>query len=188
MITAALAALMMPAQANDVADKDALTKEARQQIKQLAMQLKQTLKKSMKSDGPQAAIKVCNTQAPVIADKLSQGDWQVGRTALKWRNADNKPNAWETSVMEGFSAQIQAGADVKTLDASKIENGRFYYMKAIPTGAVCLACHGEKLADPIAAKLDQLYPQDNARGFKTGELRGAFTLIKQLDTHSKGNL
>lgn len=159
---------------------EALINEARQQTKQLAMQLKATLKKSMKSEGPEAAVAVCNLQAPVIADKLSMEAWQVGRTSLKWRNEDNAPDAWEVSIMQDFAKQVKAGADPKTLEASRAADGTFRYMKAIPTGGVCLACHGENIAQPIAAKLDSLYPSDQARGFKLGQLRGAFTLTKQL--------
>jgi len=179
MMSAVLATLVMPVQAGDAAN-EALVKEARQQTKQLAMQLKKTLKKSMKADGPEAAIQVCNTKAPAIAAELSQGNWTVGRTALKIRNGNNAPDAWEKSVMQDFAAKLKDGADPKTLEASKTEDGTFRYMKAIPTGGVCLACHGEKIAQPIAAKLDSLYPDDQARGFKQGELRGAFTLSKKL--------
>lgn len=173
--TALVLAVTTPLQADE-----GLLGEARLQTKQLATQLQKTLKKSMKSEGPEAAVAVCNLQAPVIADKLSRGKWQVGRTSLKWRNEDNAPDAWEVSVMQGFSKQIKAGVDPKTLEASKTEDGTFRYMKAIPTSGVCLACHGENIASPIAAKLDNLYPTDQARGFKPGQLRGAFTLTKQL--------
>lgn len=179
MMSAALVALIMPVQASDNANQ-ILLKEARHQTKQLAMQLQKTLKKSMKKNGPQAAIQVCNSEAPAIAENLSQGDWTVGRTALKVRNSDNTPDAWESRVMKQFAEQLKNGANPKTLEASKTEDGTFRYMKAIPTGGVCLACHGEKLAQPIAAKLDELYPNDQARGFKQGELRGAFTLSKTL--------
>ncbi len=53
-------------------------------------------------------------------------------------------------------------------------------MKAIPTQEVCLACHGEKIDKATAAKLAKLYPKDKARGFKVGDLRGAFTMSKDL--------
>lgn len=175
VVAALMATGVMYAQADT-----ALLNEARVQTKRLAQQLQHTLKRSMQADGPVAAISVCNTEAPQIAAGLSEGDWQVGRTALKIRNPANTANDWEVSVMQSFSEQLSAGADPKTLEASKQEGGRFYYMKAIATGPVCLACHGENIASPLAEKLDQLYPQDQARGFRQGQLRGAFTLIKTL--------
>jgi len=45
----------------------------------------------------------------------------------------------------------------------------------------CLKCHGEDIDPKVAAKLDALYPQDNARGYKVGQVRGAFTLKKKLN-------
>ncbi|MOA58455.1 hypothetical protein D3C78_1828600 [compost metagenome] len=53
-------------------------------------------------------------------------------------------------------------------------------MKAIPTGEPCLACHGQQIKPELAAVIDQRYPQDQARGFALGELRGAFTLRRSL--------
>ena len=60
------------------------------------------------------------------------------------------------------------------------EGGKQYfrYMKAIPTGELCLKCHGAEIEPGVKAKLDELYPNDKARGFKLGDIRGAFT-IKQ---------
>lgn len=49
-------------------------------------------------------------------------------------------------------------------------------MRAIVIEPPCLACHGEALAAPVAAAIDALYPQDEARGYRAGELRGAFTI------------
>jgi hypothetical protein len=54
-------------------------------------------------------------------------------------------------------------------------------MSAIPTKKICLECHGANLAPEVAARLDALYPEDRARGFKIGDIRGAFTLSKSLD-------
>ena len=53
-------------------------------------------------------------------------------------------------------------------------------MKAIPTADLCLACHGESINPDIAAAIDEAYPEDQARGFKSGDIRGAFSLSKPL--------
>jgi hypothetical protein len=44
----------------------------------------------------------------------------------------------------------------------------------------CLMCHGDNIDPATAAKLDELYPQDQARGYTAGQVRGAFTLKKKL--------
>lgn len=52
----------------------------------------------------------------------------------------------------------------------------FRYMRAIPTGGVCLACHGSDIAPEVKAAIAAAYPQDQATGFKMGQLRGAFSI------------
>ncbi|MET0026808.1 MAG: DUF3365 domain-containing protein [Candidatus Thiodiazotropha sp.] len=154
-------------------------------IKAFMTDLKGELQKSMKKDGPVGAISTCNTVAPHLAEAHSQmSRWDVGRTSLKIRNPDNVPDAWETAVLEEFEARKQAGEDPMKLVKAEVveEQGRkvFRMMKAIPTGEVCTKCHGAELAEPVAAKLDELYPQDKARGYQKGDLRGAFTLKKPM--------
>jgi hypothetical protein len=53
-------------------------------------------------------------------------------------------------------------------------------MKAIPTAKVCLACHGSAITPEVTAALDEAYPQDQARGYAEGDIRGAFSLSKPL--------
>ncbi|KZY78149.1 hypothetical protein A3742_23470 [Oleiphilus sp. HI0071] len=82
--------------------------------------------------------------------------------------------------MQDFAMRLAEGENPIALEASKIENGEFRYMKAIPTAAVCLVCHGSDIAAPVAKKIASLYPQDQATGFTEGELRGAFSLRKTV--------
>lgn len=164
---------------------DPLLQEARQTAKALGGKLKGEVMKSMKAKGPVGTIGFCSQRAPQIAQEVShQTGWRVGRTSLKYRNPGNKPDAWETAVLESFEQRKAAGEPVKTLEHGEViaENGKkvYRYMKAIPTGKPCLTCHGEKLKPEVAAALDQLYPGDKARGFKLGDIRGAFTLSKEL--------
>lgn len=179
-VLAAAVVASVPVQAGDV-DQAALTKEARQQVKAFGGNLKKTVKQGMQAGGPTEAIHLCNTKAPDIASQHSQGAWNVGRTSLKLRNPDNQPTAWEASVLADFDKRLAAGEDPKKMEASKMEGDKFHYMKAIPTGGLCLACHGETLAEPVKARLAELYPEDKATGYKAGQIRGAFTLTKSVE-------
>ena len=161
-------------------DVDTLSAEARQQIKQFAGELKATLKGGMTDGGPQHAVKLCREEAGPIAARHSSAGWQLGRTSLGVRNPDNQPDAWELSVLQDFEQRKAAGEKVAALEASRVSAGEFRYMKAIPTGGMCLACHGSKLSTPVTQVLDRLYPQDQARGFNLGDIRGAFTLTKSI--------
>jgi hypothetical protein len=164
---------------------DALLDEARSTTKQFGKALKSEVVKSMKASGPVGTITVCNERAPEIAKEVStKSRWDIGRTSLKLRNPANAPDAWELAVLNSFEERKANGEPVKSLEYSEIvENDgakTFRYMKAIPTGKPCLACHAAKIKPEVEENLARLYPEDKARGFKLGDIRGAFTLSKPL--------
>ncbi len=173
------------AMAEDAAQADALAAQARGLVAKFSDKLKGELMGAMKAEGPVKAIEVCNVAAPAIAGEVSTDGWTVKRTSLKLRNAKAEPDKWERQTLETFEAEKAKGADVTKLERAEIVDAggvrTFRYMKAIPTAAEpCLACHGGSIAGPVKAKLAELYPLDQATGFKAGDIRGAFTLSKQL--------
>lgn len=166
-------------------DTEKMTKDSREAIKMLGGELKATLQSSMKANGPLESISVCNIEASKIASRISkEKGLTVGRTSLKQRNVANKPDAWEKSVLEQFEDRKAAGENPKDLDYSEVvdyDDGKaFRYMKAIPTGDVCLSCHGTNIAEPLAKKITSIYPDDKATGFNKGDIRGAFTVITPI--------
>jgi len=160
--------------------------EAKALIKEFATTLQGELQAAIKAGGPINAVEVCQDKAPAIAASLSeQSGWQVGRTSLKTRNvALNTPDQWERAVLEQFEQRKQQGESADTLAYAEVvedaDGKAFRFMKAIPTGEVCLACHGKDIQPDLAKKLDAAYPDDQARGYMVGDIRGAFTLLKPL--------
>lgn len=166
-------------------DQAALAAEARGIVGKFAEKLKGELVTALKAEGPVKAIGVCNISAPAIAKEVSTDGWTVSRTSLKLRNAAAAPDAWEKAALEYFDAEKAKGADPMKLERAEIveKDGKktFRYMKAIPTAAEpCLACHGGDIKEPVKAKLSELYPKDQAAGYKEGDIRGAFALSKPL--------
>jgi hypothetical protein len=183
LITAILGALCAgPVAADPLADN---TAEAREIVKQFFGDLKGKLQEAMKKGGPTNAIGVCRNEAPGIAKSISgQTGWSVGRTSLKLRNFQNRADDWERQALEEFDQRKAAGEDITKMEKVEVVsvNGQetFRYMKAIPTAALCLNCHGAELKPEVKAKLDELYPTDQATGYQEGDIRGAFTLSKTL--------
>ena len=178
--------MLVPVSATAEGDQAAYTADARKVTKQFMGSLKQELVSAMKAGGPLKAIPVCNEKAPQITLTASDSSgWRVGRTSHKLRNPNNAPDDWERTTMEAFLKQRAEGADPKSLEKAEITDidGKkaFRFMKAIPTAEACVICHGSKISDEVSSKLNELYPEDQARGFKPGDLRGAFTLVKYLD-------
>ena len=160
--------------------------ESKAAIKSFFDTLKGELVTAMNAGGPVHAIGVCNTIAPQIAaSKSEETGLNLARTSLKVRNPDNAPDAWETAVLEAFEARKAGGEPVDTIAKAEVVEGadgkrQFRFMKAIPTGEVCLKCHGAEISPEVAGRLDELYPEDRARGFALGDIRGAFTVTKDL--------
>jgi hypothetical protein len=157
---------------------------ARSLVGQFAKSLKAELMKGLK-EGPENAVAVCNEKAPEIAESLAtEKGWSIRRTSLKLRNPKNAPDEWEKSVLERFEKQLEDGTKLEELEVHEVvtegETRKFRYMKAIGTAGMCLTCHGDTIEDELAAKIDELYPKDEARGFSTGDIRGAFTITKEL--------
>lgn len=166
--------------AREAAASRAVTKEFMQA-------LKTELGQGMRDGGPVNAISVCNLTAPGIANTYSvRKGWDVGRTSLKVRNPDNAPDAWERSVLESFEKRKQSGEDPGTMEHYEVVevDGEdvFRYMKAIPTQEICLVCHGTRIDSTVTTRLEKLYPDDQARGFREGDIRGAFTITRPLSS------
>lgn len=187
MLVPALCALVLvagPAGAMEP-DMKALGDEAKQVMMGFGKQLKQELVGAMKESGPVHALESCNLSAPSITAQASDGGWDVSRTSLKTRNPGNEPDAWELEVLNEFEAKKAKGTDPAKLAFAEVveEDGKkvYRFMKAIPTAELCLSCHGTGEVKPeVEAKLSDLYPDDKARGFKKGDIRGAFSLRKPL--------
>ncbi len=183
MVVVLCSPLMAQAEAQS---PEQLKTEAKNVIQTLGKNLMGELKAAAEQGGLPAAIQVCNTKALPITDDVSgMKGWQISRTSLKLRNPQNAPDAWERQVLEQFATQAEQGADLKKLAYAEVitgDNGdkKMRLMKAIPVAEQCLACHGSNLKPEVGERLQALYPHDNATGFKAGDLRGAFSLEKQL--------
>tara|TARA_R110002073_G_scaffold275217_1_gene438753 strand:- start:35 stop:736 length:702 start_codon:yes stop_codon:yes gene_type:complete len=169
-----------------ITDIDNEIAQARTVISVFASTLKGELETGIKAGGAVKALEICNTKAPQIAEKITtEKGMQVSRVSLKNRSPTNAPNVWQKTVLENFATRKAAGTDPTALEFSEIvehqDHKEFRFMKAIPTGEVCLACHGENLAKGVQETITTLYPDDKATGFKSGDIRGAFVVTNVLD-------
>lgn len=161
---------------------DARVVAARAAATNLGMVLKEQLFTAIAANGTAAAVDACKAIAPAVTGDISEKrHTSIRRTALKVRNPDNAPDAFERKVLDRFLEQINRGSDPATLEYTEIttegHQKRFRYMKAIPMAeAPCQACHGATIAPDVAERIRILYPDDQATGFAPGTLRGAFSV------------
>ncbi len=178
--------LMLITTTVNATSKEQMVEESKQAIKQFSQQLKNKLQQGMKAGGPVKALTICHSAAENISNKVSeQWGWKIARTSLKVRNINNTADDWEKKVLQDFQQRIKNGEAVAQLEFSAIidvANSQpvFRYMKALPTQGMCLSCHGEQLSKDVAEKIHQLYPYDQAIDFRAGDIRGAFTITRQI--------
>ena len=152
-------------------DESPLLLKSRELTADYATQLKAALQASMAAGGPVEAISVCSEVAPQLASQISRASGaNVGRTSWRFRNPANAPNDWQAQALN----HLEATGNPEYFEL--LPDGGARYLKAIPTGPVCISCHGETLAPAIAEQLKESYPHDRATGFAVGDLRGAFSV------------
>jgi hypothetical protein len=133
------------------------------------MQLKAALVKGMEA-GPTEAISACRLEAPGLAAALSTGGVRMGRSSHKLRNPDNTAPEWLVPILDAYAS----GEAELAPQLAELAGGRHGYAEPIKVQAMCLTCHGETLHSDVAARVAELYPDDQATGFADGDFRGVF--------------
>ncbi|MCA9140669.1 MAG: DUF3365 domain-containing protein [Planctomycetales bacterium] len=126
------------------------------------------LMETIQAEGPVAAINVCSQEAAGIAETVGKEQGvQIGRTSFKLRNPDNAPREWVKPFVE---------QRVETRQHLQLDDGNLGVLFPIRLDVKCLMCHGgpDDILDSVKPELAKRYPDDNATGFKQGDLRGWF--------------
>lgn len=140
------------------------------------------LQKAMQEGGVQNAVSYCNLAASPLVDSLAKVyKADIRRSAILTRNPANNPTAAELSQFKIYRTTHKAGKTmnpaVQSIDANTVA---FY--APIQLMPLCEKCHGV-VGETIAAEdyqlIKQLYPQDEAINFKTGDLRGMWSISFQ---------
>lgn len=131
--------------------------------------LQAALKEGM-AKGPENAITVCSVQAPALAGEAGSAHVRVGRAAAKYRNPANAPAEWLAPIVEEWTSNPAKAAP----RVVQIDGGVVGYVEPIFVQAMCVTCHGETIPAGVRAKIEELYPDDKATGFKPGDFRGVF--------------
>lgn len=146
-------------------------KEAGELLRPLKMDLMGTLKSKLSEHGSVAALESCHLQAGPITQKYAKKVVGMGRTSHKLRNPKNGPKDWVRPYLDEFVSGKRKEAVLV-----KLPNGHQGYLEPIGIKPMCLLCHGEKVAPTLDKKIKELYPEDKARGFRSGDFRGLFWL------------
>jgi len=137
------------------------------------------LQKAMKEGGVSNAVKYCNLAASPIVDSLSQlHNATIRRTSLKVRNPKNQPSPHELAQLQTYEKQSQSGEKLKAV-VKEIDSHTVAFYAPIHVMPVCEKCHGE-IGNTLLEKdydvIQKLYPEDKAVAYKSGDLRGMWSI------------
>ena len=147
-------------------------------IKILGKALKTNVGKRLKEDpSGLSAVKFCSENAKDVAKKAMAdfpSNITVRRTALKYRNPHNKPDATDTKVMRQIADAIQAGTFNKKPVVITMEDNTTRVYAPLMVEQSCTKCHGDtaKMNPEVLKIIQEKYPEDKATGFKEHDFRG----------------
>jgi len=162
--------------------------DAQKTAQAFTQQLGGTLKQQIQNHGVVSAIPFCKEVAPAITQQHSINAKTIKRVSTKARNRQlGIPDAWEEKTLASFAQQTLTASADAPLEFSQVtqENGvrYFRYAKAIKIQDMCLKCHGQAqdISPDVLNALDKHYPNDIARGYQVGDLRGAISIKYKLN-------
>ena len=145
--------------------------------------LRNSLLHTISSHGIDSAIKFCNENAyeltTTYADSVT-----IRRTAMRYRNPENKPDSLEQFVLGEVNSKIKSGtlSDLKVV--RRTNSGEIHFFKPILLQPMCLNCHGKpgtEIQPSTLARIQDLYPDDRATNFSQGDLRGMWHITFTSD-------
>ncbi len=144
----------------------------------LAEILKQLLAEELKKGGFEGAVAACSESAQAVTEEYAREiGLEMRRVSLQYRNRKDQPDEWESARLRAWAS---ATTPPKEVFETVTENGKPFlrYLKPIVIQPMCLSCHGapQQIPPAVQAVLNERYPRDKATGYKTGDLRGAFSV------------
>ncbi len=146
-------------------------------------ELGKNLMAAIQKEGTLGAMEFCNVQAYPLTDSMAVvHKAKIKRVSDKPRNPANQANDEELGYIESFKNTIASGNEVEPIMTE--ENGQVHFYSPITTNAMCLQCHGkpeEQIQPATMAKLQDLYPADQAIGYTEDEVRGIWAIVFEAD-------
>ena len=153
--------------------------------------LSSNLQSALQQGGVSNALPFCSLAAsPLTAGLAAKHSVTLRRVTQKARNPADKADVVELAILKQFEAALPASTNPPPPIVTNFVAGTAtFFAPIILNNELCLKCHGEPGRDIAAenvAVIQRLYPQDEATGFKFGDLRGAWRVDFPLATLSAG--
>jgi len=142
--------------------------------------LRTHLMSSIQTGGIGYAVGYCNEEAQKLMDSMSQVKGvKIRRTTLNVRNPNDVPDAFEREALLVIKESLTLGQSLHPILKKLDEKTIAYFHPILIDNPVCLNCHGVvgvNVDSTLFKTIKELYPNDNATGYKMGDLRGMWSV------------
>jgi hypothetical protein len=166
---------------NSLSDKERkeYTLKGKEIAEATAKNLVTNLSQKMKSGGVTEAVPFCNTMAYPLTEEIEKKyDVSVKRTSLSIRNNKNSPTEGELIILNQYKNSFINNDTLKPI-VNLDNTGKPHFYAPILLQKKCMTCHGT-VGQEVTIQTDSIirsyYPDDNATGFKEGDLRGIWSI------------
>jgi hypothetical protein len=121
----------------------------------------------------QAFAEVCKPVGQSMQQLGTTNGWTVRQLATKYRNPANAADPEAVRHLRRFAQDSSLMS--MTLRTSMNGKPGVRYLRRITVESSCLACHGARASRPAFVVAN--YPQDRAFDFRTGDLRGLYSVF-----------
>lgn len=134
---------------------------------------------AMKKGGTEYAVGFCNMKVVGIVDSFNRKyNCQISRVSERNRNPENNlKTETEKAIWRYYLLEKPEEAN----DTIVFDNGNPVFLSPIRiSNPVCLNCHGmpdDQIDGLTLSKIDSLYPNDLARYYQLGDLRGMWKIV-----------
>jgi hypothetical protein len=184
LISIALGFLIISCNKKSKEDTTLISEDVKQKLQNYALETKGVLGKNLmnaiNTQGTEKAIEFCSTKAIVLTDSMGTAfNATLKRVSDKPRNPLNMANDNEAAFINELKEKVSKGE--KMTPKFSESDGKITGYFPIETNALCLQCHGSKDLDikpNVLKKIAQLYPKDQATGYKENQIRGIFVVTQ----------
>jgi len=164
-------------QSENISDQQLL-----EQGQSFAMQTQKVLGKNLvnaiSTKGTEHALTFCSHEAYPLTDSMALVlNAHLKRVSDKTRNPKNKANRDELEYINKSKELLSIGEKLKPMITEA--NGKMIGYYPIVTNQLCLQCHGNPDTEVLPntfIQIEELYPEDEAIGYKINELRGIWVV------------
>jgi hypothetical protein len=144
--------------------------------------LRSSLMQAIASQGLPGAVPYCHENAAALTGSMAPEGVSIRRVSPRYRNPDNAADSLDQVTWLHFQQLKSKGDSLAPLVVT--QGDKTIYYKPILLQPMCTPCHGQpdsEIPEQVMTAIKDKYPNDQATGFRPGDLRGLWKISFPAD-------